>query len=52
LGSLELFANPGVTITHVGAGQPTEAQVALVAQSFSFTPSEIILPWGRSPPFT
>lgn len=46
LASLELFAEPGVKITDFGAGQPTEAQVTLVAQAFSFAPSEIILPVG------
>ena len=46
LTSLELFAEPGVKITDFGAGQPTEAQVTVVAQSFSFTPAEIVLPVG------
>lgn len=46
LTSLELFEEPGVTITDFGAGKPTEAQVTLVAQAFSFTPPEIILPVG------
>lgn len=46
LTSLDLFAEPGVKITDFGAGQPTEAQVTLVAQAWNFVPSEIVLPVG------
>lgn len=46
LTSLDLFADPGVKITNVGAGQPTEAQVTLIAQAWNFVPSEIVLPVG------
>lgn len=46
LTSLELFAEPGVKITDFGAGQPTEAQVTLVAQAWNFVSSEIVLPVG------
>jgi len=46
LTSLELFEEPGVKITRVGAGRPTEAQVTLVAQAWVFNPAEIVLPVG------
>jgi cytochrome c oxidase subunit 2 len=44
--TLELFQNPGATIINLGAGQPTQAQVTLIAQAFSFNPAEIVLPVG------
>jgi cytochrome c oxidase subunit 2 len=46
LTSLELFANPGVKVTNLGAGRPPEVQVSVVAQSYAFNPSEILLPVG------
>lgn len=46
LTSLELFANPGVT-----ALGPGRYRVAVVAQSFTFTPSEIRLPVGAEAEF-
>ena len=46
LTSLELFKEPGVTITRFGAGRPTEAQVTVVAQAWAFNPPEIVLPVG------
>jgi cytochrome c oxidase subunit 2 len=51
LANLELFKEPGVTITRYGAGVPTEAQVTLIAQAWSFSPAEIIVPQGAKTTF-
>jgi len=46
LANHELFANPGVRTTLVGAGVPSEVEVTLVTQTYAFSPSEILLPVG------
>ena len=51
LTSLALFENPGVEVTSFRAGEPLQVTATVIAQAWSFTPAELVIPAGAEVTF-